>query len=97
MTAEVFRILFYDNLLPCKNPRHKQHLKRFLKKYPTSDKNGEFPIITVNPEDWAISLEDPKTNTTECCQVCSISEDIISASSQRNEPDRYCSCQWEQV
>jgi hypothetical protein len=93
MTAEVFRILFYDNLLPCANPRHKQHLKRFLKKYPTSDKNGEFPIITVNPEDWAISLEDPKTNTTECCQMCSISEDIISTSSQRNEPDRYCSCQ----
>jgi hypothetical protein len=68
MTAEVFRILFYYNLLPCENPRHKQHLKRFLKKYPTSDKNGEFPIITVNPEDWAISLEDPKTNTTECCR-----------------------------
>jgi hypothetical protein len=33
-----------------------------------------FAIITVNPEDWAISLEDPKMNTTECCQVCSISE-----------------------
>lgn len=31
--------------------RHKQHLKRFLKKYPMADKNGELPIITVNPEE----------------------------------------------
>lgn len=27
-----------------------------------ADKNGEFPIIQVNPEDWAIDLEDPKKN-----------------------------------
>jgi hypothetical protein len=55
----------------CENPQHKQHLKRFLKKYPTADKNGEFPIITVNPEDWAIDLEHPEKNTVKCCQMCS--------------------------
>ena len=60
----------------CENPRHKQHLRRFLKKYPTADKNGEFPIITVNPEDWAIDLEHPEKNTVSCCQMCSIQEDI---------------------
>ena len=76
MTAEVFRILFYDNLLPCENTRHKQHLKRFLKKYPTADKKGEFAIITVNSEDWAIDLEHPEKNTVKCCQMCSIQEDI---------------------
>ena len=49
-------------LLPCQNSRHKQHLKRFLKKYLTADKNGEFAIITVNPEDWAIDLDHPEKN-----------------------------------
>jgi hypothetical protein len=61
--------------LKCENPRHKQHLKRFLKKYPTADKNGEFAIITVNSEDWAIDLEHPEKNTVKCCQMCSIQED----------------------
>jgi hypothetical protein len=75
----------------CDNPRHEHHFKRFLRKYPTADKNGEFAIIAVNPEDCAISLEDPKVNRKECCRVCSISEDIIRASSPdwRNEPNRY--------
>jgi menaquinone-dependent protoporphyrinogen IX oxidase len=36
--------------LPCENPRHKQYLKRFLKKYPTADKKGKFAVIIVNPE-----------------------------------------------
>jgi hypothetical protein len=60
----------------CENPRHKQHLQRFQDKYSTAGKNGEFPIITVNPEDWAIDLEDPNMNTVQCCQMCSIQEDI---------------------
>jgi hypothetical protein len=49
--------------------RHKQHLKRFLKKYPMADKNGELPIITVNPEDWAIDLDHPEriqSNAARC-------------------------------
>jgi hypothetical protein len=62
--------------LKCENPRHKQHLKAFLKEYPTADKEGEFAIITVNPEDFAVDLEHPEKNTVKCCQMCSIREDI---------------------
>jgi hypothetical protein len=64
------------HLLSCKNPRHKLYLQKFLKKYPTADKNGEFPITAVNPEDRAIDLEHPEKNTVKCCQLCSIQEDI---------------------
>jgi len=77
--------------LPCENPRQKEHVKNFVKKYPTV--KGRLPktLILVDPKDWAISLEDPKANTTKCCQVCSISEDIIRTSSpdRRNESNRY--------
>jgi len=52
----------------CENPRHKQHLKAFLKEYPTASKNAKFAIITVNPEDWGIDLEHPEKNTINCCQ-----------------------------
>ena len=27
-------------------------------------------------KDWAIDLENPKKKTVECCQLCSIQEDI---------------------
>ena len=67
-------------LVHCENPCHKQHLQRFLRKYPTADKKGEFAIITVNSEDWAIDLENPKKNTVQCCQICSIQEDIKKVS-----------------
>jgi hypothetical protein len=97
MNAQVFRRMSWFKLLACENPRHKEHVTNLIKKYPTAKGNVPKTLILVNPEDWAISLEDPKANTTECCQVCSISEDIIRASSRRNEPDRYCSCQREQV
>ena len=95
--AEVFRFLFYDNLLSCENPYHKQHLKRFLKKYPTADKKGEFAIITVNPEDWAVDLEDPKKNTVRCCQMCSIQEDIqrVSSPGWTGQPASYNPFEWK--
>ena len=47
----------------CDNPQHKQHLKAFLTQYLTVNKNAEFVIIKVNPDDWAIDLENPKKNT----------------------------------
>ena len=72
-----------DLTLNCENPRHKQHLQRFLKKYPTADKNGEFAIIKINPEDWAVDLERPEKNTVKCCQMCSIQEDIKRVTSPR--------------
>jgi hypothetical protein len=82
--------------MPCRNPRHKEHIKDFVRKYPTAKGRVPKPTILVD-KDWAISLEDPKANTTECCQVCSISEDIIRTMTRRNEPDEYCSCQRDQV
>ena len=36
--------------------------------------------MTVNSEDWAIDLENPKKNTVQCCQMCSIQEDIKKVS-----------------
>ena len=59
----------------CDNPQHKQHLKAFLTQYLTVNKNAEFVIIKVNPDDWAIDLENPKKNTVQYCQMCSIQED----------------------
>jgi hypothetical protein len=44
----------------CDNPQHKQHLKAFLTQYLTVNKNAEFAIIKINPDDWAIDLENPK-------------------------------------
>jgi len=83
----------------CQNPNHKQHLKDFLKDYPTARKNAKFAIIDVNPEDWGIDLEHPEKNTINCCQRCSIQEDIKQASNpDRNDqpaPADICACQWK--
>ena len=81
--------------MPCQNPRHKEHVKDFVRKFPTAKGRVPNATILVDPKDWAISLEDPEVNTTECCRVWSISEDIIRAGQHKNEPDRYCSCQQE--
>ena len=70
-----------DGMMQCENPRHKQHLKALLKKYPTAGKNGEFAIIAVNPKDWwGADLYHPENNTAKCCQMCSIQEGIKQAS-----------------
>jgi hypothetical protein len=42
-------------------------------------------IIIIDPKYWYIS-DVLKDNTVPCCQICSISEDIIR-SRRRNEPD----------
>ena len=85
------------HLLSCENPRHKQHLQRFLKKYSTADKNGEFAIITVNSEDWAIDLEHPEKNTAKCCQMCSIQEDIkrVTSPEWKDQPASYNPYEWK--
>jgi hypothetical protein len=77
--------------------RHKQHLKRFLKKYPMADKNGELPIITVNPEDWAIDLDHPERDTVQCCQMCSIQEDInqVTIPGWAGQPASYNPYEWK--
>ena len=76
--------------MPCENPKHKEHIKNFVKKYPSAKGRVSDTIIIVDPKFWYIS-DNPKDNTVPCCQVCSISEDIIRASSpdRRKEPNRY--------
>jgi hypothetical protein len=73
------------------NPQHKQHLKAFLTQYLTVNKNAEFAIIKINPDDWAIDLENPKKNTVQCCQMCSIQEDIkrVTSPGWTDQPASY--------
>ena len=54
-------------------------------------------MILVDPKDCANALEDPKKDTTECCQVCSIEEDIARAQKGIGTTGlgQACSCQWE--
>ena len=59
----------------CQHQNHENYLKVFLKKYPTTNKDAHFSVNMVDPEEWYIS-DDSKKNTTKCCQMCSISEDI---------------------
>jgi hypothetical protein len=63
----------------CKNPNHKVHVANFIKEYPTAKGRVPHRIILVDPSDWGVALENPSLNTTECCQVCSIAEDIARA------------------
>ena len=64
----------------CQHPKHKEYLEAFLKEYPPANKGCPLTlnlvdVNLVDPEEWYIS-DDPKKNTTKCCQMCSISEDI---------------------
>lgn len=60
----------------CENPHHKQRMENFFWKFPTADREETVAIIKVDLKYWYIS-EDLKLSTTSCCQVCSISEDIL--------------------
>jgi hypothetical protein len=63
----------------CKNPNHKLHKVNFIKEYPSAKGRVPKTIIMVDPKDWSIVLENPELNTTECCQICSIAENIAQA------------------
>jgi hypothetical protein len=52
--------------LSCENPRHKEYIEDFVRKFPTTKERVPDTTILVDPKDWAISLEDPEVNTTEC-------------------------------
>jgi hypothetical protein len=79
-----------------KNPNHKAHDTNFIKKYPSAKERVSQTIIMVDPKDWGIALENPELNTTECCQVCSIAEDIEISEEGIGTTSRgqICSCQW---
>ena len=80
----------------CKNPNHTLHVANIVKKYPTAKRRVPQTIILVDPNDWFVALEHPTLNTTECCQVCSIAEDIAQAKKGTGTTDlgQVCSCQW---
>ena len=40
-------------LLPCENPRDKEHVTNFVKKYPTAQGRVPKTLILVDPKDWA--------------------------------------------
>jgi hypothetical protein len=79
----------------CKNPTHKVHLANFVTKYPTAKGRVPQTILLVDTKDWAVALEHPTLNTTECCQVCSIAEDIAQAKKGIGTTGlgQSCSCQ----
>jgi hypothetical protein len=86
-----------SNLNRCKNPNHKKHLANFIKEYPSAKGRVPQTIIMVDPKDWGVALEHPELNTTECCQVCSIAEDIALAEKGIGTTNlgQVCSCQWD--
>ena len=63
----------------CKNPNHKTHVANFVRKYPSARGRVPSTIILVDPTDWAANLEHPALNTTDCCQVRSVADDIARA------------------
>jgi hypothetical protein len=81
----------------CKNPNHKKHVANFTKEYPTAKGRVPKRIIMVDPKDWGIALEHPELNTTQCCQVCSIAEDIALAEKGIGVTNlgQSCDCQWK--
>lgn len=55
-------------------------MEAFLEKFLLAKRDAGYLIMTVDQEEWAISLELPDKNTVRCCQVCSISEGMRRAS-----------------
>jgi hypothetical protein len=84
-------------LKQCKNPNHKKYVANFIKEYPSAKGRVPKSIIMVDPKDWGITLENPELNTVECCQVCSIAEDIALAEKGIGTTGlvQVCAGQWE--
>jgi hypothetical protein len=90
-------IIIPSDLKQCKNSNHKKHVANFVKEYPTAKRRVPQRIIMVDPKDWGIALENPELKTTECCQVCSIAEDIAQAERGIGVTGlgQVCACQWK--
>ena len=74
--------------MSCENPRHKEHVKNFVKGFPTAKGRVPDTIIMVDPNNWYIS-DIPNFNTVPCCQICPISEDLIRASNHERRKEPY--------
>jgi hypothetical protein len=53
--------------------QHKEHVANFIMTCLTAKGRVPQRIILADPNDLGVTLENPALNTTECCQVCSIS------------------------
>ena len=95
-TCAVVRTALYK-LKRCKNPNHKTHVANFIKKYPSAKGRVPNTIILVDPKGWSVDLEHPSKNTSECCQLCSIAEDIalVKKGTGVTGLGQVCSCQWK--
>jgi hypothetical protein len=64
-----------------------------------STPKGCVPQVTimVDPKDWGVALENPELNTTGCCRVCNIEEDIARAEKWIGTTGlgQVCACQWK--
>jgi hypothetical protein len=81
--------------MSCECPRHDEHVKNFIRKYPGAD--GKFGIVDVEPGGWLVNLEHPEKNTAHCCQLCCVFEDIIRVSSPewKDQPANYNPFEWK--
>lgn len=64
----------------CVHPNLEDYMGAFLENSLLAKRDAHYVIITVDQEEWAISLENPDKNTVKCCQVCSINEGMRRAS-----------------
>ena len=74
--------------MSCENPRHKEHVKNFVKGFPTAKGRVPDTIIKVDPNNWYFQIFQNLILFHAARQICSISEDIIRASNpeRRKEP-----------
>ena len=84
-----------SNQTKCECPRHKKHVKDFIKKNPRAD--GIFGIIDVEPGEWLVNLDHPEKNTAHCCQLCCVLEDTIRVTSPgwNDQPASYNPFEWK--
>lgn len=88
-------MLILSNQIKCECPRHKKHVKDFIKKNPGAD--GIFGIVDVEPGEWLANLDYPEKNTAHWCQLCVVLEDTIRVSRPgRNDvPASYNPFEWK--
>ena len=80
LIRSVIQIVDMTTEKKCQHPNHEGYFEAFLEKHHTATREGGYgTIITVNPRTWYIS-HNPKENTVECRQICSLSEELKRAS-----------------
>jgi hypothetical protein len=64
----VLLVIMLSNQIESECPRHKKHVRNFIKKNPGAD--GIFGIVDVEPNEWLSNLDYPERNTVHWCQLC---------------------------